>query len=455
MSQIKKKLVYYLNNKDNRRLLFNVAGNYLVKGGAMLVSLLVMPAYMQYFESQRVLGMWFTLIQLLNWIMLLDFGIGGGLRNKIIEPLQKGNKRRVVELISAAYFAVAGIVLVLIVAQHFIVNCVNWYKMLGISPDDISPYIQKKMVHILIIGVCVRFFSVLVCQILYALQKAVLPGVISLVSSVLIMLYLIFSKPTGSESDIITLAYVNSIANNLPALIATIWIFATALKGMWPRVKSFNWNATKEVLGTGGALFYLQIIIMLLFNVKEIYISWFVGTEEVVEYQIYYKLIGTVGALFTLALTPVWSAVTKALVEKKEQWLRNLYRNGIELVALFGVIQFVLVVIMPIVVKLWLGENAISVSRWNGLLFCGYNLVYMWMMLNYNFACGMGRTKIISIWLTLAGITNLLLTIWGCNIYKNWITVVIATAIATIPCAFFVQKDINKVIKNINSKKDK
>ncbi|MGK5436661.1 hypothetical protein ACSNNV_15320 [Faecalibacterium prausnitzii] len=119
MIQMKKVLTRYLGDKDNRTLLLNVAGNYLVKGGAMLVSLLMMPAYMRYFESQAVLGMWFTLIQLLNWIMLLDFGIGGGLRNKIVEPLQKGDKERVIELVSAAYFSVAGIVLVLIALQSW------------------------------------------------------------------------------------------------------------------------------------------------------------------------------------------------------------------------------------------------------------------------------------------------------------------------------------------------
>lgn len=217
MIQMKKVLTRYLGDKDNRTLLLNVAGNYLVKGGAMLVSLLMMPAYMRYFESQAVLGMWFTLIQLLNWIMLLDFGIGGGLRNKIVEPLQKGDKERVIELVSAAYFSVAGIVLVLIVLQHIVVGRLNWYKILGLSSGDISEDTLVTMIHILVIGVCVRFFSVLVCHILYALQKAVLPGVISLLSSALIMLYLVCSKPTGSESDIITLAYINTLANNVPA----------------------------------------------------------------------------------------------------------------------------------------------------------------------------------------------------------------------------------------------
>ena len=454
MIKLKRIVNTYLKNADNRRLLINVAGNYLVKGGAMLVSLLVMPAYMRYFQSQAVLGMWFTIVQLLNWIMLLDFGIGGGLRNKIIEPLQEGNKDRVIELTSAAYISVAGIVLVLIVLQHFVVDALNWYTILGLPQSEISESTFKKMVHILVIGVCIRFFSVLICHVLYALQKAVLPGFINLISSALIMLYLLFAKPTNSETDIVVLAYVNSIANNLPALIATVWVFATVLKGMWPRISAFTKNAASEVLGTGGMLFYLQIIVMVLFNVKELYISWFVGSEAVVEYQIYYKLIGMIGGLFSLALSPVWSAVTKALVEKKEEWIRSLYRKGMELIAIFGIAQIILVVAMPMIVKIWLGESAIAVSRVYAILFCIYNLIYMWMMLNYNFACGMGRTRVISIWLTIAGIGNLLLTMWGCGVYKSWITVVVATAIASIPCAVVVQNDIFKVIKNMNDKKE-
>lgn len=454
MIKLKKMVNTYLKNADNRRLLINVAGNYLVKGGAMLVSLLVMPAYMRYFPSQAVLGMWFTVVQLLNWIMLLDFGIGGGLRNKIVEPLQKGNKDRVIELTSAAYISVAGIVLVLIVLQHFVVDALNWYTILGLPQSEISESTLKKMVHILVIGVCIRFFSVLICHVLYALQKAVLPGFINLISSALIMLYLLFAKPTNSETDIVVLAYVNSIANNLPALIATVWVFATVLKGMWPRISAFTKNAASEVLGTGGMLFYLQIIIMVLFNVKELYISWFVGSEAVVEYQIYYKLIGMIGGLFSLALNPVWSAVTKALVEKKEEWIRSLYRKEMELIAIFGIAQIILVVAMPMIVKIWLGESAIAVSRVYAILFCIYNLIYMWMMLNYNFACGMGRTRVISIWLTIAGIGNLLLTMWGCGVYKSWITVVVATAIASIPCTVVVQNDIFKVIKNMNDKKE-
>lgn len=449
--RIKSSISKYKKDKESRRLLINVLGNYLSKGGAMIVSLLVMPAYMRYFKSKAVLGMWFTVIQLLNWIMLFDFGIGGGLRNKMIEPLKNGDNKRVTELISAAFISVGGIVLLLIIIQCFLVDVINWHALLGVKVDDISRETLNTMVHILIVGVCIRFFSSLISHMLYALQKAVLPSLMILLSNVLILIYLYIARPTGNDSDILKLAYVNSIANNLPAFIAMIWLFFTVLKGMFPRFSAFKISVAKEVLGTGGILFYLQIIIMVLFNVKELYISWFVSTEAVVEYQVYYKLIGMVGGLFSLALTPVWSAVTKALVENRREWIKSLYKKGLYLIALFGILQFLIVAIMPWVVKIWLKENAISVSRIIGLIFCIYNVIYMWMMLNYNFACGMARTKIISIWLTVAGVLNLLLTIFGCYLYNNWVMIIVATAVATIPCAIFVQKDIFKVIKSMNN----
>lgn len=449
MSYLTKYSRRLIKNPDDKKLFFNIIGNYFVKGGAMLVSFLVMPAYMHYFKSNSILGMWFTVVQLLNWIMLLDFGIGGGLRNKIIGPLKQGNRERVLSLISSAYFSVLGIVGLLIFLQFELVDFVNWYSMLGILPEDIPLNILRHVVHILIIGVIIRFFNVLISHILYALQKAILPSLLNFISNCLIMIYLVLVEPSGDDFDIIKLAYINVIANNLPAFIATIWVFSTILKGMWPRLSAFRWSVAKEVLSTGGVLFYLQIVIMLLFNVKEIYISWFVGAKEVVEYQIYYKLIGVFGGLYSLALTPVWSAVTKAIVEKKAQWVKQLYKRGLGMIALFGLGQMVMLLFMPWIIKIWLGSHAIPVSQLSGILFCGYNLIYMWMMLNYNFACGMGKTRVITVWITLASILNYLLTLWGSSFYSSWIMVIVATAIATIPCAILVQKDIFSVIKNM------
>lgn len=434
-----------IKNKNDKLLLISIIGNYLVKGGALVVSLFIMPAYMNYFHSNTMLGMWFTVIQLLNWIMLLDFGVGSGIRNKIIEPLKNGDRTRVISLISNTYISVVALVFSLTFVHLMIVEKINWYSILSITSKDISQSQLILMINILVIGIIVRFFSVIISQILYALQKSILPNAMILTSNIIILVFLVFYKG-NEENNIIILAYVNSIANNIPALIVTVWIFRTTLKGFWPRVSYFSMQVVKEVLGTGGILFYIQIIFMLLFNVKEIYISWFIGTAEVVEYQIYYKLIGIIGGLYALALNPVWSAVTKAIVDGNKIWIQQLYKKAMYIIAAFGCLQFILVIMMPIIVRIWLGAHAIKVSFIYGVIFSLYNVIYMWMMLNYNFACGMGRTKIISIYITFAAIANYILTIYACRILHSWISVIIATAIVSLPCAFVIQRDIKAAL---------
>ena len=73
MIQIKNKLAK--NRLAKNRLAKNIAGNYIMKILAMIVSFFLTPAYMNFFYSNKVLGMWFTLVAILNWIMMFDFGI--------------------------------------------------------------------------------------------------------------------------------------------------------------------------------------------------------------------------------------------------------------------------------------------------------------------------------------------------------------------------------------------
>ena len=438
-----------LQSRENFCLLINVIGNYMVKGAAMIVSLLIMPAYMNYFSSDVLLGMWFTATALLNWIMMFDFGIGGGVRNEIIAPLENGDKKKIKEILSTAYISVGMIVVILIILQQFVVEKINWYPLLALQSSDITEPTLKLVIHILVIGVCVRFFCVLVCHILYALQNAVAASFLNLMSNVIILVYMLLVEPTGSENDIVSLAWVQAIATNLPSLIAMIVLFTGRLKGSLPSLQFFNGECAKKILGTGGGMFYLQILITFVFGVKEVFISWFVGPAQVVEYQVYYKLIGVVGGLFALALTPIWSAVTKALVQRKINWIKRLYAKGVQIIGMLSACQILLVVLMPWIVKVWLGENSIKVDLGFSLLFCVYNVLYMLVMMGYQLTCGLGRFRAIVPGLTLAVVLNVVLAYIGCKLYHSWITVIVATTVAVIPCALWVHGDIRKYLDQL------
>ena len=55
---------------------------------------------------------------------------------------------------------------------------------------------------------------------------------------------------------------------------------------------------------------------MLLTATNPFLISFFIDPQQVVEYQIYSKIFLIMGTLYMLALTPLWSAVTKAKYDK-------------------------------------------------------------------------------------------------------------------------------------------
>ena len=66
---------------------------------------------------------------------------------------------------------------------------------------------------------------------------------------------------------------------------------------------------------------------MIIANTNEFFITSIYGSEYTAEYTFYYRL-ATIGAMMvSLALTPVWSVVTKAQSEGNFKWLQKLYSN--------------------------------------------------------------------------------------------------------------------------------
>lgn len=426
MIQIKNKLA-------NNRLAKNIVGNYIMKILAMIVSFFLTPAYMNFFYSNKVLGMWFTLVAILNWIMMFDFGIGAGVRNNLVLALEKKDSLEIAKIIVSGMVANTTIVIFFCIIQHFVVESINWYAVLGIGEEDVSISNLKLIIHILAIGISLRMFASFVSHIYYAMQKAVASSIMAFFSNLLILLYMIIIPSNGSEQDIVGLAIVHAICYNIPVLIAVIDIFCVKLKNVKFRINCLDRRHLQMITGVGVNFFYLQLLITLAFGVKEIMITWFAGAGQVVDYNVYQKVIGLAGTLFALALVPIWSEVTERYVQGRIDDILILYKKGAKIIFLIGIGQFILVFLFPIINKIWLGNNAIEVSYVALFVFAIYNWVYMLIMLNYNFLCGMSKTKELSITLTIMVVLNFLLCYLGSFVWKSWAMVMEASVIASIP----------------------
>lgn len=441
MIQIKNKLA-------NNRLIKNIVGNYIMKILAMIVSFFLTPAYMNFFYSNKVLGMWFTLVAILNWIMMFDFGIGAGVRNNLVLALEKKDSLEIAKIIVSGMVANTTIVIFFCIIQHFVVESINWYAVLGIGEEDVSISNLKLIIHILAIGISLRMFVSFVSHIYYAMQKAVASSIMAFFSNLLILLYMIIIPSNGSEQDIVGLAIVHAICYNIPVLIAVIDIFCVKLKNVKFRINCLDRRHLQMITGVGVNFFYLQILITLAFGVKEIMITWFAGAGQVVDYNVYQKVIGLAGTLFALALVPIWSEVTERYVQGRIDDILILYKKGAKIIFLIGIGQFILVFLFPIINKIWLGNNAIKVSYVALFIFAIYNLVYMLIMLNYNFLCGMSKIKELSLTLTIMVVLNFLLSYFGSFVWKSWAMVMAASVIASIPALIVTTITIFKIKMN-------
>ena len=104
-------LKYIPTGSDNKNLIKNIIGTILIKGGGMVLALVLMPLYIKYFPDKAILGVWFTILNVLNWVLTFDLGIGNGLRNHLTVSLSENNDVKSKRLISSAYILLGIVVL--------------------------------------------------------------------------------------------------------------------------------------------------------------------------------------------------------------------------------------------------------------------------------------------------------------------------------------------------------
>lgn len=420
-----------LNTNENNKLIFyNTLGAFLIKGGALIVSLLTMPAYIRYFENQQILGLWFTMLSVLSWILTFDLGIGNGLRNHLVPSLVNKDRLLTKKYISSAYVAIGSVAILSILLSSVAFRFINWNIVFNIPNEMVPRQTLNVTVNIVFIGIMLQFLLKLITSILYAMQKSALNNLLVLLSSIIILIYVSFAKSADISSSLISLAIIYTLAVNLPLLFVSILVFTKSLKGCKPEFKYFEKRYARDVMRLGGIFFWVQIMYMVITTTNEFLITWLAGPEMVVEYQIYNKLFTLIGTIFTLALTPIWSAVTKAFTEQNYTWIRKLYRI-LKLMALLAVLcEFVMIPFLQIAINMWLGGNAIQVNYFHALIFAISGSIFIWNGVLSSIANGLGELKIQSIFFTLGALIKIPIAWILVDLFNSWIGVIIASIIA-------------------------
>lgn len=444
---IKRKL-QTISEKD-KIVCLNALGALVVKGAALIVALFTMPAYMRFFSDQQMLGVWLTVLSVLTWILNFDLGVGNGLRNRLTIALAEGNLTTAKEYISSAYWMIGIVVTILFGVGRFLIPHINWNEVFNVTTEVVPASALWEVVLYAYVGIILQFFLRLISSVIYAMQKSAINNVISLITSVLQLLFALAAPSLTPLENLRMFSIAYIFCANIPLAVATIFVFAGEMKECAPKIQLFRLDRAKEVLSLGGIFFVCQILYMLIANTNEFFISRYASPKYVVEYQIYNRVFSLGSTLFMLALTPVWSAVSKAIAEKDFVWLRQLNRRLLGLSWIATLAQFLFIPFLQIFINMWLGSDSITINYGYAICFALFGATMVFQSATSTIVNGMGRMKLQAICYAIGSAFKFLIIP---NIEMNqWISVVFVNSLILIPYIVIQQIEttrfINKQLK--------
>lgn len=444
-----------LKNKDNKNLFSNIISAFVIKGVSLCISVFSLPLYMKYFDNNTALGLWYTLLSIISWILICDLGLGNGLRNKLTKALVEKDTVLCKKLISSTYAILSIFIIFVLVIGIIVIPQIDLNDFFNVSSQIVSKIALQYSLMILFVGICCSFVLKVINSIIYALQKSSLNNFLTLVTSVIPLIFIALYKSNSIGKNLILLSCVHVFAVNLPLLLATVFFFFHGrLKTCKPSFKYIDKQTSRHIFSMGMAFFFTQILFMLLINTNEIIITKIYSSEFVVEYNIYFKLFTVTGSLYMLALTPVWSKVTKDLAEKKYSTLIKTNKVLLAIALLASVTEFLIIPFLQWIINIWLGDEAITVNYVTALIFAFYGSVYILNVVLTTIANGIGMLKTQIVFYGIGVIFKIPIIRLFANLTNNWEIVIFYNAVVLLFFCIFQHFWISHLLSRLQKKKE-
>lgn len=368
----------------------NALAMLFTKGASIVISLLYVPLLINSLEPINY-GIWLTIISIVGWFNLLDIGLGNGLRNNLAKTLAADDFQKAKIYISTAYAAVTVFSFVLSGLFLLISSKVSWSLVLN------APESMDNDLRYLVNFVFVLFFVQFIFRILYSiLQGLQLPSIASLIQlfgQLLSFIFVFVSVKYWGRSSLVDLGIIISISPILVLLTFTFFLFSKKLKAFRPSLKEVNLNFLKDIFGLGLKFFVLQIITIIVFQTSNIIILHNVGPEGVAEFNIAHKYIGLISMVFTIIITPIWSATTDAFHKGDLGWIKKTVRELNYLMVGLSFFGLVLFSFSRFFYNIWLGD-----AIYPNFAILGFTLLFFVLLMhyaNYNYVLnGMGKINL-------------------------------------------------------------
>lgn len=379
----------FRTNSRSAKVKKNIAGSFLVKGASILITLILVPLTIGYVSSE-LYGIWLSLATIISWMSIFDLGFGNGLRNRVAECVALNNWERARSYVSTAYVYFTLIFLPLAAIMFVVVGFIDWCSLLNVNTGYQETLI--KVMRIVVVTFSITMIFKIQNTVLAALQMTALSNAFEMLGQLLVLLMTYILTITTAPS-LIYLACVISLCPIVVYIFESLWLYGVKYKSLRPSIKLTDKQLVSNVLNLGVKFFIMQISVIVVYQTINIIISHVSGPVAVTEYNVIYKYLSIPLMATTIIIEPLWSAFTDAYTLKDYGWMGRAYDKLIK-VYLLGLATIVLLVIIsPIVFKLWLGDKVVIHNSF--VIICAiYILILMWNSMHSALINGLGKIKL-------------------------------------------------------------
>lgn len=172
----------------------NIIYSIILKAVGVGLTFILLPLTVHYLTEIEY-GIWVTLFSVMNWVNMMDMGIGLGLRNKLAEAVTKENVPMIREYISTGFYALTGIGVILLGIFYFTLQFADMQVIF--NTDAIESNILYQVTFWTGTFIIVAFVLSLIQQVYYAYQKAAMTGMIAISHSAIMLavVYILTLQP--------------------------------------------------------------------------------------------------------------------------------------------------------------------------------------------------------------------------------------------------------------------
>lgn len=347
----------------------NIIASIFLKGTSIAISLILVPLTINYINVSQY-GIWLTVSSIVGWFSFFDIGLTQGLRNKFAEAKARGDDKLAQVYVSTTYAILAIIFCALWVLFLLVNHFLNWGSILNISES------MKSEVSILAVIVftyfCIQFVLRIITTIITANQQPAKASLMDVLGQILSLIFVVFLVKT-TQGSLIKLGIALCVSPILILLGANVYFFKGIFKKYRPALSKVKFSYAKGLFNLGLIFFVIQVAGIIQYETANIIIARNFGTSEVTSYNIVYKYFGMLTMVFTIFLTPFWSASTEAYLKEDIQWIKNGIKKYNLLNALLLCIGVLMLIFSDKIYSLWLGKGKVdikfSLSLWGFIFF--------------------------------------------------------------------------------------